>query len=343
MTDNKFDIIVVSDDDAGRRLDRILRAFFPSLTQGDIEKSLRSKMIRLNGKKATADTHPNAGDEIRYPSFFKETKIKKKKDDTIISLPLEMILFEDADIMVLNKPHGLAVQGGSGMKTHLDQMLESLPKRNGFRPSAVHRLDKDTSGCLLVAKKRAIASSLGESVRTRQFNKFYLALVSGVPEDNAGVIDVALLKSQERGITELVEAVPDDEEGALQAKTIFMVLDSTVDKKISLVLLKPITGRTHQLRVHLEYMGTPILGDPKYNMSSLDFLQKKSLPEKLCLHAYRLGFNHPVTGDYQEFTASLPSHFKEILNVMGLSLAGAKKADNYNILAFLEDSKHSST
>ena len=254
-----------------------------------------------------------------------------------MDLPKEMILAEDKALLFLNKPHGLAVQGGSGTDVHLDLMLESLPKRNDYRPSSVHRLDRDTSGCLIVAKKRNIAARMGEIFRSRDVNKYYLAIVAGKLEQNAGLIDLPIIKAKGRGKNELCRTAEEGEKGAQSARTLFLEIDRSNEFEVSMILLKPITGRTHQLRVHLEALDSPIIGDPKYAAHTLDFMRDHNLPPKLCLHSFRTQFKHPETGEPIDMMAPLPDHMKDIMSFCGLSDAGAKKSENYQILSFIEE------
>ncbi len=330
--------ISVSADDDGRRLDRFIRHYFQDLSQGDIEKLLRSKMIRLDGKKAKADTRIAVDNIIRYPDFLIPTP--KENFNSLspnnVTFPNDIILYEDADLMVINKPHGLAVQGGSNTKIHLDMMLETLPKRNGYRPSPVHRLDKDTSGCLLIAKKRSIAASLGEALKNREFTKYYLALTENVPKIQAGTIETYIAKSQ-KGNKELMQVVDENAPKALYAKSVYLCTSESSSKRYAVQVLMPITGRTHQLRVHCAYQGTPIIGDPKYNPDYADNAEQMDEAKKLCLHATRLVFTHPKTQKIIEINAPLPEHFHKIADVCGLSLKNYLSHDNKEMLAHFSE------
>ncbi|MEM6603251.1 MAG: RluA family pseudouridine synthase [Pseudomonadota bacterium] len=332
MENGKFTFVTLSEDQAGRRLDKILKSYCPFLSQGEIEKSLRSKMVRLNMKKARSDIKPEIGDILRYPAFW-DKNVKKLPNKKISKeLPKDYILYEDKAIMVLNKPSGLAVQGGSGTEHHLDQMLESLPKRNSYRPSSVHRLDRDTSGCLLIAKKRNIAATLGEYFRSRQIDKFYVAVVSGLPDQNAGLIDKAIIKSRLRGPNEICHIADEDQDGAQKAETLFLELDRSEAYRASLMLLKPLTGRTHQLRVHMQSQGHPILGDNKYGSETRDFLSHHNLKKILYLHAIKISFIHPEDNNQVTYNAPLPDYFSEILRKFGFSKAALSDKANYDLL-----------
>jgi len=310
----------IPEDHLGRRLDRFLKHYFLDLSQGQIEKLLRSKMIRLDGKKAHSDTRINEDSLLRYPDFLQLNIVDTAKEKTPI-FPQEIILYEDQDLMVINKPHGLASQGGSNMKMHLDLLLDTLPKRNGFRPSTVHRLDKDTSGCLVIAKKRTIAAKLGEALKMREFEKYYLAITDKNPRNDNGFIENHLVKtlSKQAHSRELMQITAPDTPKAQLAQSAYISLDSNMHDKKSLLLLSPITGRTHQLRVHCQAIGAPIIGDGKYNPSS-------DIKSNLCLHAVNIIFSHPVTDKIMDIEAPMPEHFHRIAKNYQLSL---KNTTNY--------------
>lgn len=324
--------ITITQEDTGRRIDRFLRGYFQDLSQGEIEKLLRSKMIRLDAQKAKSDTRIHAGNIIRYPDFLNKKQPKDSQVD-ITKFPQDIILYQDADLMVINKPWGLASQGGSNMKMHLDMLLETLPKRNGYRPSAVHRLDKDTSGCLLIAKKRSIAAKLGEALRNKEFEKYYLALTDNIPQIDTHQIQSYLFKSN-NGDRDLVKSSPKKEiEKAQFAQSCYHTLSKNSEHNKAFILLTPITGRTHQLRVHCQDIKCPIIGDPKYN--NLEHNNSK----KLCLHAAKLIFTHPNTDKKIEVDAPLPQHFTKILNHYNLGLKNPISYDNKELL---ELTKHHS-
>jgi 23S rRNA pseudouridine955/2504/2580 synthase len=320
-----FTEVAVPDTQDGRRLDKFLRNFFADLSQGDIEKLLRSKMIRLNGLKAKADTRLETGMIVRYPDFLILNNPDYVPKKTQITFPTDIILYEDADLMVINKPHGLAVQGGSNMKIHLDMMLESLPKRNGYRPSSVHRLDKDTSGCLLIAKKSSIAAKLGEALKNHEFEKYYIAITENIPADNGGKINNYLAKSNS-GKHDLMQIVNEDTYMAQNAQSLYYILSSNDISKKSLMLFMPLTGRTHQLRVHAVSLGCPILGDGKYNPTS-------KIQTKLCLHAAKLIFTHPITGKKMDIDAPFPDYFIKNATECHLSLKNLISYENKEILS----------
>lgn len=332
----KFTFITLHEDDIGRRFDKVLKSWYPSLQQKDIEKSLRAKMIRVNMQKQTSDYRMQAGDVVRVPAFFavnypQDAKAKPQNFDL-----KEYILFEDVDMILLNKPHGIPVQGGSHHHQHVDMWLDTLPKRNDFRPSCVHRLDKDTSGCLLIAKKRSIAAALGEQIRNRKVQKYYLALVAGIPFHPMGTIKNPLKKSEIRTQNELMHLANFDDEEALSAHTEYLVIDKNPESNLALVLFKPITGRTHQLRVHSLVVSKGMIGDPKYAVHTLDVLKDEKLDAKLCLHAYKLDITHPTTEKSISWTASLPEHMHEIMKHYNLSLKGYVHSEALDMLNCLK-------
>jgi len=319
-----FKEITIPEDHIGRRLDRFLRHFFSDLSQADLEKLLRSKMLRLNGQKAKTDTRITDDAVLRYPDFLVLNEYSISDNSTSVSFPREIILYEDGDLMVINKPHGLASQGGSNMKIHLDMLLETLPKRNGYRPSTVHRLDKDTSGCLVIAKKRTIAAKLGEALKERQFKKYYLAITESVPHEGCGVIENFVAKSQ-TGKQDSMNIVSSDTPKAQFAKSLYYVTSHNSDHDKALLLMAPITGRTHQLRLHCQSLDCSIVGDGKYNNDS-------ALKTKLCLHAAKIIFEHPTTEKMIEIDAPIPEHFRKTADKYQLSLKNPVSYENKEMI-----------
>jgi 23S rRNA pseudouridine955/2504/2580 synthase len=313
-------------DDAGVRLDRWLKSHFPSLPHGLMQKLLRTGQIRVNGGRVKADTRLDAGDEVKIrrladfepqrgegaarPSLVPPMGVSKADRNFIESL----ILFEDAELMVLNKPYGIAVQGGTKTKRHIDGMLAGMEDRFGGRPRLVHRLDRDTSGVLLVAKTRAAASSLGRLFQTRSVQKIYWALVKGVPKPPQGKIDAALVKASGPEGDRVRKAMAGEQDLAQSAVTHYSVIDR-VSTKFAWVSLKPVTGRQHQLRAHMAIIGTPIVGDQKYDGDK--DLPVEGLEPKLHLHARRLivprGKGAPL-----DVTAPLPEHMLKGWALLGL-------------------------
>ncbi|MET0925347.1 MAG: RluA family pseudouridine synthase, partial [Xanthobacteraceae bacterium] len=237
----------VSADEAGMRVDRFLEARFPGLSFSHIQRVIRKGELRVNGKRAQPKQRLEAGQAVRIPPLrldqprprSPENEADAKTRDFLKSITLH----EDADVLVLNKPMGLAVQGGSGTTRHLDGMLEVLRDAQGQRPRLVHRLDKDTAGCLLVAKTRFAATALAKTFRTRSARKVYWALVAGVPKPRQGRISTYLAK-EEREDDSFMRIARHGEEGASHAVTYYAVVD-TAARQLSWLSLKPVTGRTH--------------------------------------------------------------------------------------------------
>ena len=206
--------------------------------------------------------------------------------------------------MVLNKPPGIAVQGGTKTTHHLDRLLEGLGDSPKTRPRLVHRLDRDTSGVLVVAKRREVAAKLGRAFQTRSVRKIYWALVKGVPKPPQGKVDAALVKAAGPEGDRVRKARPGEQEVAQSAVTYYAAVDRA-GQEVAWLSLKPVTGRQHQLRAHMAIIGHPILGDEKYQGD-------RDLPEgienKLHLHARRISFPHPSGEGVVDVTAPLPDH-----------------------------------
>ena len=233
-----------------------------------------------------------------------------------------MILFEDADMMVLNKPFGLAVQGGSGTVRHLDGMLEALRDEQGQKPRLVHRLDKDTSGCIVIAKTRFAASALAKSFRSRDTRKIYWALVAGVPRVKQGRVSTYLAKGEDEEGDSKMQIAKHGAEGATHAVTYYAVVE-TAAQKLSWLSMKPVTGRTHQLRAHAAHIGHPIVGDPKY-FDIENWELPGGIQNRLHLLARRIVIPHPRSGKPVDVTAPLPQHMQQSWNLLGLD---AKRYD----------------
>jgi 23S rRNA pseudouridine955/2504/2580 synthase len=224
-------------------------------------------------------------------------------------------LYEDRDLMVLNKPFGLAVQGGSGMTRHLDGMLEALRDAEGVKPRLVHRLDKDTAGCLIVAKSRLAAATLAKTFRSRAARKIYWALVVGVPKVKQGRVSTWLAKGTDQHGDQKMKVAKHGDDGADHALTYYAVVESAA-KKLSWVSLKPVTGRTHQLRVHTAEIGHPIVGDPKY-FDKENWQLPGGIQNRLHLMARRIVIPHPRTGAPLDVSAPLPPHMLQSFNLLG--------------------------
>ena len=297
----------IAEDDDGIRLDRWFKRHYPALTHGRLEKLLRKGEVRLDGKRAKAADHVAAGQTLRLPPqvIHDKSEPRVKTVQTVkTSFKLEdTILYMDKHLFVLNKPSGLATQGGSGLKEHVDGMLDQLAYEKTVRPKLVHRLDKDTSGVLLIARTAQAASGLSVELARRDAKKIYWALVKGVPEQRRGLIKGALAKEGTRGKDERMEISEDED--AKFALTEYAVM-ATAGKDYAWVAAKPVTGRTHQIRVHMrESLQCAILGDPIYAQPAK---QRVQVP-RLMLHAWKLSFNHPIHDQPMAFEAKVPEEF----------------------------------
>jgi len=300
------------------RLDRWFKRHYPGLGFAHLQKLIRSGQVRLDGARAEASARLAAGQEIRVPpieisgqSHRQAPPIRRTGDREALEAA---ILHEDADVIVLNKPYGLAVQGGSGLTRHIDQMLESLTDRQGRKPRLVHRLDRDTSGVLVVARTRTAAAFLGEAFKARETRKLYFAVVAGVPRPAHGKISTFLAR-EEAG--ERMRIAKHGERGAEHAVTNFRVAEQA-GQKVSLLVMRPITGRTHQLRAHAAHIGHPIVGDPKY-FDIENWELPGGLQNRLHLHARRIVIPHPKGGTL-EVSAPLPPHMRQSFAVLGFDV-----------------------
>jgi 23S rRNA pseudouridine955/2504/2580 synthase len=308
----------VAEDEAETRLDRWFRRHFPRLTQGALQRMLRTGQVRVNGKRADAGTRLEPGQEVRVPPLPAgpapsggEGRRLSAADEGAARDLAARIIHRDDDVLVLDKPHGLAVQGGPGIARSVDGLLDGLRFGAEERPRLVHRLDRDTSGVLVLARGAAAAARLAAAFRGRDVEKTYWALVVGRPEAPEGRIDLALAKlGGPRG--ERARAVDDPAEGA-RAITDFRTLDA-VKGRVTWLELRPLTGRTHQLRVHCaEALGCPVLGDGKYGGAEAHL---EGLPNKLHLHARALRLPHPAGGTLE--VAAPPSpHMRESFAFFG--------------------------
>lgn len=317
----KVQTVTVSADEANMRIDRFLEARFPSLSYSHIQRIVRKGELRVDGKRADSKDRVKAGQAIRIPPLHLDAPKKSsglsEADQKTLAALREMTLFEDDDVLVLNKPAGLAVQGGSGTTHHVDRMLEVMRDAKGQKPRLVHRLDKDTSGCLLVAKTRFAASMLTGAFRSRSARKIYWAMVAGVPKPKQGRISTYLAK-EEREDDSFMRIAEHGDEGASHAVTYYAVVE-TAAQKLAWVSLKPVTGRTHQLRAHMEHIGHPIVGDPKY-FDIENWALPGGIQNRLHLLARRIVIPHP-RGGLIDATAPLPPHMQQSWNLLGFDAA----------------------
>jgi 23S rRNA pseudouridine955/2504/2580 synthase len=309
---------VVSPDENGMRLDRWFKLNLPQVTFAYLNKLTRTGQVRVEGRRVKTSTRLVSQQEIRVPPLAYDTRPADRPKGEAKPLSAadrkfleSLVIFEDRDLYIMNKPFGLAVQGGSKTIRHLDGLLMGLVNEKGERPLLVHRLDRDTSGVIVVAKRRSVASALGKLFATRGVKKVYWAIVKGLPSPSQGKIDVDLIKAPgPHG--DVIRPGEKGEDNVRRAVTFYTTLDHA-PPVAAWVSLKPVTGRQHQLRAHMAYIGSPILGDDKYG-------GKEGLPDgiapRLHLHARRISFPHPREGEV-DVTAELPPHMLETMKLLG--------------------------
>jgi 23S rRNA pseudouridine955/2504/2580 synthase len=314
------ELVEADAEETGLRLDRWFKRHYPELSHGRLQKLLRTGQVRLDGKRVKAGARLEAGQKIRVPPFGGPVRDdaeqrSKRPLKAMGASPGEAedlrsrVLHMDDDVIVLDKPAGLAVQGGTKTHRHLDAMLDALRFGADERPRLVHRLDKDTAGVLVIARNARAAAELTRVFRTREARKLYWAVVAGVPKAEAGRITLSLAKKP----TGIKEKVIVDEQGK-GAVTLYRVIDKA-GSKAAWLALEPLTGRTHQLRVHAAALGTPILGDGKYGGKSA-FLSGGRVAAKLHLLARSIRLPRPG-GGILEATAPLPGHMRDTWEFLG--------------------------
>ncbi|HYE48224.1 MAG TPA: RluA family pseudouridine synthase [Azospirillaceae bacterium] len=319
---SKVENRTVAPDEADMRLDRWFKRHFPLLSHIQLEKLLRTGQVRVDGGRVKAAERLAAGQVVRVPPLPDQPPLNPAAAKPKPSGPSEkearelraLVLHRDADVIVLNKPAGLAVQGGTGQGgKHLDAMLDALTFDGKERPKLVHRLDKDTSGCLVLARNSFAATRLTAAFRGRDARKYYWAVTVGVPKPHQGKIDAPIGKEAgTRG-----ERMAVDEDEGVKAVTLYQVVEQ-VHKKAAFVAMWPLTGRTHQLRVHMNLIGTPILGDGKYAGQDAFLAGGAELPRQLHLHARRIVIPHPRGGTV-DVSAPLPRHMAQTWSYFGFS------------------------
>ncbi len=307
------DLVKVKEIDDGMRLNRWFLKYYPNITMGRLQKLLRTKQIKVDGARAEASLKLTTGQVIRIPPL-KNDEALPEKSKTLLPKEIEfmqsLVIYKDNDIIAINKPSGLAVQGGTNTRFHVDGLLDALIFEKEECPKLVHRIDKDTSGVLLLARNRKAADMLTKAFREHKLQKTYLALVNGCPRQKTGEIKAPLLK-----IGEKMQVNPEGQ----SAKTLYKVIDN-VGEKFALIEASPLSGRTHQIRAHLESIGCPIVGDDKY-FGGQTRAKCSLFADKLHLHAYKIDLS-AIYNKKTVISAPLPAYFEESLKTAGLNLKG---------------------
>jgi len=308
----------VTPDDDGIRLDRWFKRHLPDTSFTTVAKWARTGQLRVDGARAAPGDRIVAGQTLRFPPpepvqvAGKPKRERPTLTDDEIAFAQELVIHKDPQAFVLNKPPGLATQGGTKTTQHVDGLLDALQYDNEGRPKLVHRLDKDTSGALLVARTARAAAFFAKTFSGRTAKKVYWALVVGVPSIEDGVIDLPIAKQPGTG----GEKMHVDEAEGQAAKSRYRVIERA-GNRAAWVELQPYTGRTHQLRVHMAAIGHPIVGDGKYGGPAA-FLTG-GISRKMHLHSRRISVDHPDGGKI-EVEAELPTHFAESLAGLGFEL-----------------------
>jgi 23S rRNA pseudouridine955/2504/2580 synthase len=311
----------ITEDEAELRLDRWFRRHFPTATQGVIQKLCRTGQIRVDGKRVETSTRLEPGQSVRVPPMPSNVVKPLEKPAPVFDPLLEaemskMVLYKDDQVIVLNKPFGLPSQGGPGITRHLDGMLDGLRYGSEHRPRLVHRLDKDTTGVLVVARTPGVAAKLAALFRGREVEKAYWAVVCGRPVPVEGRIDLNLVRIDGFRGERAAVAGPYDTDVA-RAITEFTTLDHAA-RKLAWLEMKPLTGRTHQLRVSCAAIGAPILGDTPYGkeVEGRNTALVDGLGDRLHLHARQISFPHPAGGTLL-VEAPLHAHMQATFRTLG--------------------------
>lgn len=314
----------VERDEAGMRLDRWFRAHFPDVSFGHLQKLLRSGQIRVDGKRTRTNWRLEPGQSVRVPPLRTTDTLHRLAGPAGRSDILrDSLLYEDDAVLVFNKPAGLAVQGGSGLTRHVDAMLESWRDGKGQKPRLVHRLDRETSGVLVVAKMRLAASHLAAAFRRRSARKLYWALVAGLPKPRQRRISTWLARDRGGDGEKMIVSKHGSDE-ASHAVSHYSVVDH-VGTSLSWLAMRPVTGRTHQLRAHAAHIGHPIVGDALYfNLN--DWQLPGGIQNRLHLHARRIVIPHPGGGMIDVF-APLPAHMVQSWNLLGFDVDQEEAAE----------------
>ncbi len=307
-------LVTVKPEDEGIRLDRWFARHYPALKNGQLQRLLRAKNIKVNHQKATTAQRLSVGDEIRVPPLDTPEKdnLPRSVSRADTAFMQSLVLYRDDDVIVINKPAGIAVQGGSKTERHIDGMLDALRFDKTEKPRLTHRLDKDTSGVLVLGRTANAAACLTEAFKTRAAHKIYWAVVVGKPKLLSGKIDAPLSKMSGAGGGEQMKI---DFDNGQKAQTLYRVVDA-LGRKASWLEMSPLTGRTHQLRVHAaQALNTPIVGDGKYG-SERAYSLGLADNQKMHLHARAIRLPHPKKGMI-EATAPLPPHMANTFAFLG--------------------------
>ncbi len=306
--------IKVSADDDGQRLDRWLKKQLPDLPFSLLQKIIRQGQLRIDGKRAKSETKLKEGQEVRIPPVTEKPRgAKPKLGDKAAAFMKSLVIYDDGDIIAINKPYDLASQGGTNTHHHVDGMLDALKGKDGVRPRLVHRLDRETSGILLLARSAKAAREMGEIFKGRHIKKIYWAIVAPVPEESEGTVRAPVGKGYGKDKERMVV----DEKEGKKSYTDYMVLEKT-GSDAAFVAFWPRTGRTHQIRVHAEVMGTPIVGDTKYG-GTYENIAGLALSKRLHLHARRIICPHPIKKGMLDITAPLPEDLHKSWKILGFS------------------------
>jgi 23S rRNA pseudouridine955/2504/2580 synthase len=313
----------VKPDDDDIRLDRWFKRHLPDASFNLVSRWARTGQLRVDGKRATPGDRIKAGQQIRVPPADpvakaaieakpKRVKLRPELSEDETTFAQELVIYKDDAALVLNKPPGLATQGGTKTDEHVDGLLDALWFEAEGRPKLVHRLDKDTSGALLIARSAKAAGHFAKAFSSRTARKVYWALVIGVPDIKDGMIELPIAKQPGTG----GEKMHVDEKEGAPARTRYRIIERA-GNSAAWVELQPFTGRTHQLRVHMAAIGHPIVGDGKYG--GRDAFLTGSISRKMHLHARRIRVDHPVKGQI-DVTAELPPHMLESLEQLAFDL-----------------------
>ncbi|MEM6676841.1 MAG: RluA family pseudouridine synthase [Pseudomonadota bacterium] len=340
-------LVPVGEDEAEQRLDRWFRRHYPQVKQGQLEKLCRRGEIRVDGARVKAATRVAPGQTVRVPPLpaaapeaareaadraHRTPASAKPVDSALVEMLRAAVIWRDDHMLVLDKPPGLAVQGGTGQTRHLGAALSGLRFERDDDPRLVHRLDQDTSGVLVLARTGAAAVALARAFRQRTTDKLYIAVLAGRPKPAAGTVRYGLEKAGGAGAERMQIVHPDAvgaSDAARHARTDYRVVDGA-GQRASWAVLRPVTGRTHQLRAHMAALGTPVAGDGKYGGRGRENAGDgwganlgQAVSRKLHLHAWRLSLPHPISGARRSFTAPLPEHMARSFEFFGWDPASA--------------------